>query len=583
ESGTAVAQPENPTMDGFKFTYWSTSVGASKAYNFATVLTANTMLYAHWVEYVTVTVTFMLNERDVYKTVEIESGTAVARPENPFKSGYTFAFWATEIGQVKPYDFSKIVSVNTILYANWTESNTFVVRFYVDDAVYAQYNIANGGTVEKPVDPVKEGYNFTYWSKSVGGRAFSFTTAITAETNLYANWEKKVLCTITFTVDGEFYCSSEVYTGDCVSAPTPPVKEGFVFLYWCKDGEAYNFTEKITGSMTLTALFTEGEVTYVTVTYYVDGDVYATREVIKNGLAPQIEAPTKSGWWFDCWITAGEVEYDFSTPVTADLSLYAKFGSDYTIENGELKAYNGTSKDLIIPEGVTFINGVTTHSSIFTGLGIKSIVLPSTLVIIGDYAFYACMDMVSIDMSKCTKLTTIGHRAFHLCKLLTKITIPASVTEFGVKATALGETDGTGIFGFVFYGCAALQSFEIEAGSQLTDLGNKHFWNCTSLKKLVLPASITNIGQKLFNNCILEELYIYATKPPVLSEVKDNNSFSSMPTTTKIYIPKGSYDTYAEDLYWMGYFDQLIEMEGESGNSFVGVNQYALPVKKEDF
>lgn len=47
---TAIAQPEDPTREGYTFEGWFTDRNCTKAYNFSSVVTKNTTLYAKWAE-----------------------------------------------------------------------------------------------------------------------------------------------------------------------------------------------------------------------------------------------------------------------------------------------------------------------------------------------------------------------------------------------------------------------------------------------------------------------------------------------------------------------------------------------------
>lgn len=59
--------------------------------------------------------------------------------------------------------------------------------------------------------------------------------------------------------------------------------------------------------------------------------------------------------------------------------------------------------------------------------------------VIGDYAFYWCRNLNSIDIPN--SVTTIGDSAFRNCKSLTSINLPNSITSIGDEA---------------FYGCYSL-------------------------------------------------------------------------------------------------------------------------------
>lgn len=61
-----------------------------------------------------------------------------------------------------------------------------------------------------------------------------------------------------------------------------------------------------------------------TVTFLVDDEAVSTAEVVDGKLVAEPAAPKKDGYTFDGWFL-GEKKYDFSAPVTEDLTLVAKF------------------------------------------------------------------------------------------------------------------------------------------------------------------------------------------------------------------------------------------------------------------
>ena len=70
---------------------------------------------------------------------------------------------------------------------------------------------------------------------------------------------------------------------------------------------------------------------------------------------------------------------------------------------------------------------------------------------------------------------------------LVNVTIPASITSL--------QSVG------VFENCASLQSVTLHDGITGNGIGTKFFYNCTALKSITLPATITMIGEKTFMNC----------------------------------------------------------------------------------
>ncbi|MBR3612163.1 MAG: leucine-rich repeat domain-containing protein [Bacteroidaceae bacterium] len=80
-------------------------------------------------------------------------------------------------------------------------------------------------------------------------------------------------------------------------------------------------------------------------------------------------------------------------------------------------------------------------------------------------------------------ITSIGNGAFNYCQKLTDIVIPNSVTSIGEEA---------------FYGCG-LTSINIP--NSVTSIGDYAFNRCRSLTSINIPNSVTSIGEKAFYDC----------------------------------------------------------------------------------
>ena len=112
---------------------------------------------------------------------------------------------------------------------------------------------------------------------------------------------------------------------------------------------------------------------------------------------------------------------------------------------------------------------------------IKSVVIGDNVTSIGDYAFYSCSNITSVDM---VSVTSIGQRAFSYCTSLSSITIPDSVTSIG---------------GFAFSDCKSLSSITIP--DSVTSIGELAFQMCTSLTSITIQSGVTSIGNGVFSNC----------------------------------------------------------------------------------
>ena len=195
--------------------------------------------------------------------------------------------------------------------------------------------VVSGNTITKPQNPTRSGYNFKYWSLTDGGSEYDFATPVTGNITLYAVWEVAetpvTKYTVTFNSTGGSAVSSvEVESGKTVSKPQDPTQDGKVFKHWSltEGGEAYNFATPVNGNITLYAVWDAAQtpVTNHTVTFDAKGGISSiTTLEVENGktlVAPP--APTKDGFTFKHWsLTDGGEAYDFATPVTANITLYA--------------------------------------------------------------------------------------------------------------------------------------------------------------------------------------------------------------------------------------------------------------------
>lgn len=130
-AGKAMTLPV-PTRAGYSFGGWfheaSCSGRATTAITSGTVGTRH--YHAKWVPSASaVTVSFNSNGGSKVAPLAVEKGTAVNRPADPTRSGYTFEGWYRDKACKKGYVFSTKVTGNITLYARWNspKQNTAAV------------------------------------------------------------------------------------------------------------------------------------------------------------------------------------------------------------------------------------------------------------------------------------------------------------------------------------------------------------------------------------------------------------------------------------------------------------------------
>ena len=136
---------------------------------------------------------------------------------------------------------------------------------------------------------------------------------------------------------------------------------------------------------------------------------------------------------------------------------------------------------------------------------IASVVVEPGVTNVGDYAFYACLKLVEVELAE--EITDIGQGAFRDCTKLKAVEIPEGVTSIGSSAfsdcsslTSVSIPDGvTSIGGSAFSGCSGLTSVSIPEG--VTSIGMYAFSGCSNLISVGIPDSVMSIGMYAFSGC----------------------------------------------------------------------------------
>lgn len=217
--------------------------------------------------------------------------------------------------------------------------------------------------------------------------------------------------------------------------------------------------------------------------------------VLQAPQAPVADEKVFLGWYSDKGLTT-RFYFDGKT-ASENLTLYAKWetqtssseGLDYTLSSdGESYALTGISE---LNSEVTSIQVANYHNGKpVTAIGVEafagaknivSIELPNTLESIGPKAFMGCTKLTEIEIPASVKV--IPDNAFNGCTSLTTVTF---------RQGAILQTIGKSAFS----GATALESFTLP--STVTAIEAGAFHNATSLVSMVIPASVTDIGDRAF-------------------------------------------------------------------------------------
>jgi hypothetical protein len=137
----------------------------------------------------------------------------------------------------------------------------------------------------------------------------------------------------------------------------------------------------------------------------------------------------------------------------------------------------------------------------------KRVVLPSTLEEIGSYAFRSCEYLEEIVVPE--GVEKIGEYAFVHCTSLKRIVLPSTLKELGVDMTSdcenIREIDITKVHLLKVLPSSTFQDLkhvqEIAVPEGVEKICENAFYNCPSLKKVVLPSTLKEMKALIIKCC----------------------------------------------------------------------------------
>lgn len=147
---------------------------------------------------------------------------------------------------------------------------------------------------------------------------------------------------VKFVSDGEEYkLYDKLKLGAVIPTPENPSKSGYTFIGWfTNENEKFENNTYVSGNAVYCAGWKKNasggglSVSYFTVKFDNDGAI-TSLSVAKNGKAAEPQAPEKAGYEFGGWYVDKEFteRFDFSTKITGNITLYAKWNAGDKTKN----------------------------------------------------------------------------------------------------------------------------------------------------------------------------------------------------------------------------------------------------------
>ena len=300
----------------------------------------------------------------------------------------------------------------------------------------------------------------------------------------------------------------------------------------------------------------------VTITFVSNGGTEIASQTIPYGTTAEKPAkPKKAEYDFIKWYSEETLEtaFDFTKPVNKDTTLYARWYAivdyyTYTVSNNVasitgfspvgLERYNiGEYTDIEFPTSYSGNTVTQIASNAFQNKDkITSVTFNNTIKSIGSYAFSGCSNMEELTLTN--SITTLNSHAFQSCKKLKELYIPNSIQRTG-NDSFNGCTGLTKVevpcnlnYGYYsFYNCSSLEDIRVRVGNTtvmsdvtastsssetnssygipwrfakqgavvtiedgVTKIGREEFIASTNIKQIIIPQSVTEIGDSAFSN-----------------------------------------------------------------------------------
>lgn len=226
------------------------------------------------------TLTFETNGGSAINPVTVRHGNAVARPADPTKDKYTFIGWYADPEFTEEYDFATVLEADKTIYAKFELASTPIGDIYV------RYDVLH-------IKQLPDG-TYDLANAEVEHLSAKKDTTVTA-------------------VIKDYRATHHVNVNRTLSKLT---------------GTAIQPYKGVDGKPVYTILSVYYDLDFHTLTFDTMGGSKIAPETVRHGLTvAKPKDPVNGGYIFDGWYTDKTFRhrYDFSTPLTEDITIYAKW------------------------------------------------------------------------------------------------------------------------------------------------------------------------------------------------------------------------------------------------------------------
>lgn len=167
--------------------------------------------------------------------------------------------------------------------------------------------------------------------------------------------------------------------------------------------------------------------------------------------------------------------------------------------------------NIVFPTDAT---SLTIGDYAFHGIALNSLLLPSSVTQVGDYAFATCPNLYDVEMEGLNAICHFGNNVFERCSALQHVTLSEKVENIG---------------DYMFNQCGLLESIRIP--NTCSTIGSSAFQFCYSIHEITIPEGVELIKLNAFEGAGLTDIYLMATSIATLPKIYAMSPSGAGPST----------------------------------------------------
>ncbi len=293
-------------------------------------------------------------------------------------------------------------------------------------------------------------------------------------------------CTVTFDVDGGSAVESVTVTsGEKLTEPTAPTKDGYEFVGWYKEGmtEKWNFeTDTVTDNLTLYALWNEQAATADTYfDFTATGETYEIKAKLGQTLPENVVLPAAHD---------GKAVTSIADEAFVGQSAITSVKIPSSVKSVGARAFRNCSKLATVSGGDNVEN---IGSAAFNGTAWESALSGASYL---GKCLYKYAGAIAANTELTVKDGTVGIAAGAMqdAKNIVKVTLPATMKYIGNYAFGSANAD------------SGAQITEVTIPDTVVEIGDSAFRNCSALATVKIGSGVKSIGASAFAGTAISDL-----------------------------------------------------------------------------